>query len=165
LICKSGVDLSLIFILFYFYNKSSSNTVNLVCSSSEIFMCISTPIFLCIYVHLYEPDIAIATELERAKTRGESVQLDPEISDYVSDRPKGLFREFLYDVNPISEEDWKKSSIFFKIILIVRAPAMLLLQLFIPVVNPTVEKRGWSKLLNCFQLCVTPTAALFLLNG
>ncbi|TGZ51946.1 Sodium/potassium/calcium exchanger 6 [Temnothorax longispinosus] len=109
-------------------------------------------------------DIAIATELQRAKLRGESVQLSPEISEYVSDRPKGLFREFLYDVNPISKEDWKKSNKLFKIVLIVRSPAMLLLQLFIPVVNPTVEKQGWSKLLNCFQLCVTPTIALFLLN-
>jgi len=121
--------------------------------------------FLCTYIliYLYESDIAIATELERAKIRG-SVQLSPEISD-VTERPKGLFREFLYDINPISEEDWKKSNILFKIILIIRSPAMLLLQLFIPVVNPTVEKKGWSKLLNCFQLCVTPTIALFLLNG
>jgi len=119
--------------------------------------------FLCTYIHLYESDIAIATELERAKIRG-SVQLSPEISD-VTERPKGLFREFLYDINPISKEDWKKSNILFKIILIIRSPAMLLLQLFIPVVNPTVEKKGWSKLLNCFQLCVTPTIALFLLNG
>ncbi|KAL6268794.1 hypothetical protein P5V15_001918 [Pogonomyrmex californicus] len=109
-------------------------------------------------------DIAVAMELERARIRGESVQLSPEISDYISDRPKGLFREFLYDVNPISEDDWKKSNILFKLILIVRSPVMLLLQLFIPVVNPTVEKRGWSKLLNCFQLCVTPTISLFLLN-
>ncbi|KYM77284.1 Sodium/potassium/calcium exchanger 6 [Atta colombica] len=109
-------------------------------------------------------DIAIAAELERARIRSGSVQLRPEISDYVSDRPKGLFKEFLYDVNPISKEDWKKSGILFKIILIIRSPVMLLLQLFIPVVNPTVEKEGWSKLLNCFQLCVTPTIALFLLN-
>jgi len=110
-------------------------------------------------------DIAIAAELERARIRSGSVQLKPEISDYVSDRPKGLFKEFLYDVNPISKEDWKKSGILFKFILIIRSPVMLLLQLFIPVVNPTVEKEGWSKLLNCFQLCVTPTIALFVLNG
>lgn len=114
---------------------------------------------------MYEADIAIATELQRIKIRGDSIQLNSEISEYVSDRPKGLFREFLYDVNPISEEDWKKSNKLFKIILIIRSPAMLLLQLLIPVVNPTVEKKGWSKLLNCFQLCVTPTIALFLLNG
>ncbi|XP_036147470.1 mitochondrial sodium/calcium exchanger protein-like [Monomorium pharaonis] len=106
-------------------------------------------------------DIAVAMELERARMRGEPVQ---EITDYVSDRPKGLFKEFFYDINPISKEDWKRSSKFVKTILIIRSPVMLLLQLFIPVVNPTVEKRGWSKLLNCFQLCATPTIALFLLN-
>lgn len=139
--------------------------MDLVYSCFEIFVYDSILIFRCTGIYLYEPDIAIATELERAKIRGDSVQLSPEISDYVSDRPKGLFKEFLYDVNPISEEDWKQSNILFKIVLIVRLPAMLLLQLFIPVVNPTVEKRGWSKLLNCFQLCVTPTIVLFLLNG
>lgn len=91
--------------------------------------------------------------------------MKPEIIDYVSDRPIGLFKEFLYDVNPISREDWENSNRLFKIILIIRSPVMLLLQLFIPVVNPTAEKRGWSKLLNCFQLCTTPTIALFVLNG
>ncbi|XP_070511032.1 mitochondrial sodium/calcium exchanger protein [Cardiocondyla obscurior] len=109
-------------------------------------------------------DIAIAADLQRAMIRGESIPLSPEISEYVSDRPKNLFREFLYDVNPINQDDWKESNFLLKIILIVRSPAMLLLQLFIPVVNPTIEKQGWSKLLNCFQLCVTPTIALFLLN-
>ncbi|EZA57273.1 Sodium/potassium/calcium exchanger, partial [Ooceraea biroi] len=109
-------------------------------------------------------DVAIATEIERSTIRGDPVQLSPEISDYVSDRPKGLFREFFYDVNPISREDWEKSSRLLKIVLVIRSPFMILLQLFIPVVSPTAEKRGWSKLLNCFQLCVTPTIVLFLLN-
>lgn len=121
--------------------------------------------FLCTYICSFKSDIAVATEIKRSKIRGDLVQLSPEISDYVSDRPIGLFREFLYDINPISREDWKNSSRLFKIILIVRSPVMLLLQLFIPVVDPTAEKRGWSKLLNCFQLCVTPTIALYLLNG
>ncbi|KAL6437559.1 hypothetical protein ACFW04_004181 [Cataglyphis niger] len=109
-------------------------------------------------------DIAVATEIERSKIRGDLVKWSPEISDYVSARPIGLFREFFYDINPISREDWKNSSGLFKIILIIRSPVMFLLQLFIPVVDPTAEKRGWSKLLNCFQLCVTPTVALYLLN-
>lgn len=114
---------------------------------------------------MWKSDIAIATEIERSKIRGDPVQLSPEISDYVSDRPKGLFREFWYDINPISREDWKRSTKLLKIVLVIRAPFMILLQLFIPVVSPTVEKRGWSKLLNSFQLCVSPTIALFLLNG
>ena len=139
--------------------------MDLVCSCFKILIYDLISIFLCTDIYLYVLDIAIAAELERARIRSGSVQLKPEISDYVSDRPKGLFKEFLYDVNPISKEDWKKSGILFKFILIIRSPVMLLLQLFIPVVNPTVEKEGWSKLLNCFQLCVTPTIALFVLNG
>lgn len=110
-------------------------------------------------------DIAIAAEKRRAAIRGDIVQPSPEINDDASDRPQGLYREFLYDVNPISREDWEKSSGLVKAILIVRSPVMFLLQLFIPVVNPTAVKKGWSKLLNCFQLCVTPTITLFLLNG
>ncbi|EFN77460.1 Sodium/potassium/calcium exchanger 6 [Harpegnathos saltator] len=109
-------------------------------------------------------DVAVAAERKRRTVRGDSVQLGPEINNYVSDRPQGLCREFLYDVNPINREDWEKSSGLVKAVLIIRAPVMFLLQLFIPVVNPTAVKKGWSKLLNCFQLCVTPTMVLFLLN-
>ncbi|KAF7414934.1 hypothetical protein HZH68_003423 [Vespula germanica] len=108
-------------------------------------------------------DIAISTELERARIRSDGIKVDREFED-VSERPRGLFKEFLYDINPISREDWKQANRFFKIILVLCAPVRFLLQLFIPVVNVTAEKRGWSKLLNCFQLCVTPTVALFLLN-
>lgn len=117
------------------------------------------------YTRLSNSDIAVATEVERSKIRGDPVQLSPEISDHVFERPKGLFREFLYDVNPISAEEWTKSGILLRIVLVIRSPAMFLLQLSIPVVDPTAAKNGWSKLLNCFQLCVTPTIALFPLEG
>jgi len=106
-------------------------------------------------VYLCKSELAIAMEIGRTKLRGElPFQLPAEISDYVSRRPKGLLREFFYDINPISREDWRMSGIFFKIILIIRSPFMLLMQLFVPVVSPVAEKRDWSKLLNCFQLCV-----------
>ncbi|XP_076752488.1 mitochondrial sodium/calcium exchanger protein [Xylocopa sonorina] len=112
-------------------------------------------------------DVAIAVELQREQTRKGSLagavrEEDEEIED--SDRPKGLFKEFLYDINPIGEEDWTNANSIFKFLLTVRSPVMLLLQLFIPLVNTTAAKRGWSKLLNCFQLCVTPTLMLFILN-
>lgn len=132
-------------------------------SVNVLFNFIMSQTRLCI--HLHKPDIAVAMEIERSKIRGVPVQSSLEISDYTLDRPQGLFREFLYDVNPISREDWEKSSRLLKTVLVIRSPFMFLLQLFIPVVNPTVVKRGWSKLLNCFQLCVTPTIALLLLDG
>lgn len=110
-------------------------------------------------------DVAIATELRSEKLRNNfpSTKAKEEAED--TDRPEGLYREFLYDVNPIGREDWANANWFLKFILIIRAPVMFPLQLFIPLVNPTSAKKGWSKLLNCFQLCVTPTVALFLLDG
>ncbi|XP_014602223.1 PREDICTED: sodium/potassium/calcium exchanger 6, mitochondrial-like [Polistes canadensis] len=108
-------------------------------------------------------DVAMAVELDRARIRSYGIKMENKVKK-IFKRPRGLFEEFLYDINPISREDWTEANRFFKIILIVRSPATFLLQLFIPVVNVTAEKRGWSKLLNCFQLCVTPTVALFLLN-
>ncbi|XP_043529536.1 mitochondrial sodium/calcium exchanger protein-like [Frieseomelitta varia] len=108
-------------------------------------------------------DVAIAIEQMRDRTTLTS-EVDVAERQEVN-RPKGLLKEFLYDMNPIGEEDWRTASRFTKFILIIRSPVMFLLQLFVPVVNVTAVKRGWSKLLNCFQLCVTPTMTLFLLNG
>ncbi|XP_076296636.1 mitochondrial sodium/calcium exchanger protein [Lasioglossum baleicum] len=110
-------------------------------------------------------DVAIATERQR-----EMLKRAPKVEDQLSldeedtGRPKGLFQEFLYDITPIGEEDWANANKVLKFVLIIRAPVMFLLQFFIPLVNTTAAKRGWSKLLNCIQLCVTPTLALFLLN-
>lgn len=79
-------------------------------------------------------------------------------------RPKGLFAKFFYDVNPINVQEWRNGNLVVKIVLILRSPFMLLLQLFVPVVNEMAEKRGWSKLLNCFQVCLTPIVALCILG-
>lgn len=113
------------------------------------------------------PDVAITAELQREGLLRESPLAEdgqPEIEEDTG-RPRGLYKEFVYDITPIGEEDWRNANLIFKFVLITRAPAMFLLQLFIPLVNTTAAKKGWSKLLNCFQLCVTPTSALFLLNG
>ncbi|XP_076655559.1 mitochondrial sodium/calcium exchanger protein [Halictus rubicundus] len=110
-------------------------------------------------------DVAIATEQRREMLRKSPKSEDRlSLTEEDTGRPKGLFKEFLYDITPIVEEDWTSANPIVKFVLIIRAPLMFLLQLFIPVVNTTAAKKGWSKLLNCFQLCVTPTLALFLLN-
>lgn len=115
-------------------------------------------------------DVAIAAEMANAIARGESIGIDSRhressVSLSQSHRPVGIFTEFLYDVNPINLHDWRKSSILIRSLLVLRAPAMFLLQLLVPVVNETAINRGWSKLLNCLQLCITPIVALFKLNG
>ncbi|KAK0085627.1 hypothetical protein PV325_004748 [Microctonus aethiopoides] len=109
-------------------------------------------------------DVAITTELASvSRVRRSSDDADNE-SHISSDgqnenRPEGLFKEFLYDINPINVNNWQTSRIFVRVIMVLRAPVMLLLQLLVPVVNETAVKRGWSKLLNCLQLCVTPILA------
>ncbi|XP_012279046.1 mitochondrial sodium/calcium exchanger protein [Orussus abietinus] len=112
-------------------------------------------------------DTAIAAEVANAELRGESVntkQTLPEIPDIAFSRPTDCFEEFIYDINPINKYDWDNATRFMKIVLIIRAPFMFVLQLLIPVVDETVVKRGWSKLLNCLQICIAPAAALFALN-
>lgn len=124
------------------------------------------------YIFLYElySDVAITTELASASgVRRSSDDADDE-SHISSDgqnenRPEGLFKEFLYDINPINVNNWQTSRIFVRVIMVLRAPVMLLLQLLVPVVNETAVKRGWSKLLNCLQLCVTPILATVILGG
>ncbi|XP_043269137.1 mitochondrial sodium/calcium exchanger protein-like [Venturia canescens] len=113
-------------------------------------------------------DVAIATEMAMKKrmagvtddmAAGRSADEDDEAPP-PSHRPTGLFREFLYDISPITAQEWADANVCVKIILVLRAPVTFVLQCIIPVVNETAEKRGWSKLLNCTQLVISPTLAL-----
>lgn len=121
-------------------------------------------------VHCFLADVAIAAELAMRKRMagGTGDTANPERSpdeEAPTHRPKGLFRELLYDINPINVQDWSNANIPVKIILVLRAPVTFVLQCIIPVVNETAEKRGWSKLLNCIQLVVSPMLAFIKLEG
>lgn len=85
--------------------------------------------------------------------------------DSGENRPKGLFKEFLYDITPLHKDDWDKAGRFTKIILVLRIPFMFLLQLCVPTVNSTSYNYGWSKLLNCVQVMLTPLIALVVLKS
>ncbi|XP_063995637.1 mitochondrial sodium/calcium exchanger protein-like [Diachasmimorpha longicaudata] len=112
-------------------------------------------------------DVAIAAEITRARARGESIGIDNRTSSTDSSQSRGsmgVLDEFFYDLNPVNLHDWHKSSIPVRALLALRAPAMFLLQLLVPVVNETAINHGWSKLLNCVQLCLAPIAVLVKLN-
>ncbi|XP_051156265.1 mitochondrial sodium/calcium exchanger protein-like [Leptopilina boulardi] len=106
-------------------------------------------------------DVAIAKEMERNKLDQEPLEQQVLQEKEKSSRPKGLFREFLFDVSPINIDDWRSGNVFLKTVLVIRTPFMFFLQLCVPVVNEIAEKRGWSKLLNCLQLFLTPIIVLF----
>ncbi|XP_031783087.1 mitochondrial sodium/calcium exchanger protein-like isoform X1 [Nasonia vitripennis] len=106
-------------------------------------------------------DVAITREVEREGAAATGSVLPPPPS---TSRPRGLVREFFYDASPINLDEWRRSKPTVKLLLVLRAPFMLVLQLCVPVVNETAEKRGWSKLLNCAQIWLTPLVALCVLE-
>ncbi|XP_048513440.1 mitochondrial sodium/calcium exchanger protein-like [Athalia rosae] len=115
-------------------------------------------------VHLWEAiNIALDVERKNAMTRDEAIEKD-EDAYAAAGRPEGLFREFFFDVSPMNMEDWNEARGLMRVFLVIRAVPMFFLQLLIPVVNQTAVKRGWSKLLNCLQFCVTPVVAAYILD-
>ncbi|XP_030387606.1 mitochondrial sodium/calcium exchanger protein-like [Scaptodrosophila lebanonensis] len=75
-----------------------------------------------------------------------------------------LLNEFISAIVPIQATDWERSGKFIRTFLIIRAPLVFLCQLFIPVVNVEHEKHGWSKLLNCLHIVVTPLLPALILS-
>lgn len=113
-------------------------------------------------IHL---DIALDVERKNGTIKDHQLAVESDVDDVTASRPSGLFREFLFDVSPINMEDWSEAGRVMRVFLLIRAVPMFFLQLLIPVVNQTSVKRGWSKLLNCIQLCITPLMATFVLQG
>ncbi|XP_057326769.1 mitochondrial sodium/calcium exchanger protein-like isoform X4 [Microplitis mediator] len=110
-------------------------------------------------------DLAIAAEISKIHLDSDELRASSLAAlSFQTGRPTGLFVEFIFDMNPIKVYDWRNANILLKFVLILRAPIMIILQFIIPVVNQTVEKSGWSKLLNSIQLCVLPTIAIVILQ-
>ncbi|XP_016986317.1 mitochondrial sodium/calcium exchanger protein [Drosophila rhopaloa] len=67
-----------------------------------------------------------------------------------------LFSEFFRSINPIDPEQWYLSGKCARIALVAKVPVTFMLQLLIPFVDFQKVKHGWSKLLNCIQIVLTP---------
>ncbi|KAH8348062.1 hypothetical protein KR084_003536 [Drosophila pseudotakahashii] len=76
-----------------------------------------------------------------------------------------LFPDFFHTINPINSEQWAVSGRCARITLVVTAPVSFMLKLLIPFVDITKAKHGWSKLLNCFQLILTPFVIITLVES
>ncbi|KAJ9597482.1 hypothetical protein L9F63_011667 [Diploptera punctata] len=72
----------------------------------------------------------------------------------------GLIKEFLHAINPIDKEDWKEMGFFSKVITSLKAPFYTVLKLLIPVVDYTIIKNGWCKLLYIVNCIVVPLYAV-----
>ncbi|XP_055627136.1 mitochondrial sodium/calcium exchanger protein-like [Toxorhynchites rutilus septentrionalis] len=71
-----------------------------------------------------------------------------------------LFRDFLEHINPLDRDDWKKSGCLARTFAIMRAPILFFLLLIIPVMDYTVERHGWTKLLNMIHWFTLPLMIL-----
>ncbi|KAH8371532.1 hypothetical protein KR093_007868, partial [Drosophila rubida] len=74
------------------------------------------------------------------------------------DNPKNqfLWDEFLEKCNPIDTLSWRLRNTCGRIIMIARAPLVIITRLIVPEVNYEINKHGWCKLLNCMQIVTTP---------
>ncbi|XP_062131621.1 mitochondrial sodium/calcium exchanger protein-like isoform X2 [Drosophila sulfurigaster albostrigata] len=67
-----------------------------------------------------------------------------------------LWNEFFEKFNPIYGKNWGMLNRCDRIILIARAPLVIITRMIVPEVNYELYKHGWSKLLNCMQIVTTP---------
>ncbi|XP_058828520.1 mitochondrial sodium/calcium exchanger protein-like [Topomyia yanbarensis] len=80
------------------------------------------------------------------------------VSVFVSERPSKnyhLIKDFYEHLNPIDIDEWEVAGWCGRTFTILKIPIRLVLTLIIPVVDYTVERHGWCKLLNmihCFTL-------------
>ncbi|XP_036342749.1 mitochondrial sodium/calcium exchanger protein-like [Rhagoletis pomonella] len=77
---------------------------------------------------------------------------------------KDLMKQFIESLNPIQRVEWLESGFAGKSYLIVTAPVLFVLQLFIPVVDYERERHGWSKLLNSIQIPFVPLIVVYALS-
>ncbi|XP_030561513.1 mitochondrial sodium/calcium exchanger protein-like isoform X2 [Drosophila novamexicana] len=71
-------------------------------------------------------------------------------------RNKSLFMEFFKDLVPVDLDKWSERGWFRRTIEILLSPIALPCCIFIPVVDYSRKKHGWSKLLNCTQIITNP---------
>ncbi|KAH8370766.1 hypothetical protein KR093_004904 [Drosophila rubida] len=67
-----------------------------------------------------------------------------------------LFDGFVETIQPIQEDYWRDCGTAVRIGLLILSPLMLFFLLLIPIVDLERRRHGWSKLLNCIQIVVTP---------
>lgn len=80
-------------------------------------------------------------------------------------RNKSLFMEFFKDLVPVDLDKWSERGWFRRTIEILLSPIALPCCIFIPVVDYSRKKHGWSKLLNCTQIITNPFMFIILTQG
>ncbi|KRF83678.1 uncharacterized protein Dvir_GJ27142, isoform C [Drosophila virilis] len=75
-------------------------------------------------------------------------------------RNANLFTDFFCAFRPVALADWRKANMLMRIFYIVRAPAVIVCVIYIPLVDYELDKNGWSKLLNCLHIVINPAITI-----
>ncbi|XP_062540451.1 mitochondrial sodium/calcium exchanger protein-like [Armigeres subalbatus] len=97
-------------------------------------------------------------EMDIAKTR---ISIFMDVHQRQPPRNHHIFLDFFEHINPIHGDDWNESGWFGKILAILKAPLEFVLLLFIPVVDYSAQRYGWTKLLNVLHCLTFPLMTLF----
>lgn len=94
-----------------------------------------------------------------------NLKIHKKSQDVVSDERsanQNIFHQFVKSINPIDATEWNDAGWFGKSVCVIKAPAILLLLLIIPIVDYSMDKHGWCKLLNVLHVCILPLAIVLL---
>ncbi|XP_044778670.1 mitochondrial sodium/calcium exchanger protein isoform X2 [Drosophila simulans] len=80
--------------------------------------------------------------------------------DYTQSKNQGIFRDFFLALRPIKCQAWKQAELLNRVLLLIRAPAVIICTLYIPLVDYELEKHGWNKLLNAINVVVNPALSI-----
>jgi len=80
--------------------------------------------------------------------------------DYTQSKNQGIFRDFFLALRPIKCQAWKQAELLNRVLLLIRAPAVVICTLYIPLVDYEMEKHGWNKLLNAINVVVNPALSI-----
>ncbi|KRG06387.1 uncharacterized protein Dmoj_GI26734 [Drosophila mojavensis] len=83
------------------------------------------------------------------------------------DNPKNMFifSEFREALWPVDREQWRLKGWCGRGILLILAPLYLLSVIIIPNPDYTADKHGWSKLLNCIQIIISPFICTLIIHA
>ncbi|XP_016929025.2 mitochondrial sodium/calcium exchanger protein isoform X1 [Drosophila suzukii] len=83
--------------------------------------------------------------------------------DMTQPRNRGIFKDFFLALRPIKCQAWRQADILGRTLLLIRAPAVILCTLYIPLVDYEMDKHGWNKLLNCLHVIINPAMSILVL--
>jgi hypothetical protein len=72
---------------------------------------------------------------------------------------------FIKTCYPVDINEWKKSNIFSKIMMVIKAPIFFILKITIPLVDYDIENNNWNKLTIMINCLIAPIFMAFATEG